>query len=93
MRRDKIKTAIIGLGHLHPRAYMPLLTACEQIEVVAACDGNAALLSEFCRDFGLKDYPTVEALLAHERLEMAAIFLPHCDCEEAAVQCIKRASI
>lgn len=85
-----LRTAVIGLGHLHPRAYMPLFAACERIQVVAACDANADLLAAFCKDFGLRGYATLDALLAGETLDMAAIFLPHDECESAAVRCAQR---
>ncbi len=85
--KQSLRAAVIGLGHLHPRAYMPLFEACDRIQVVAACDANEQLLSPFCKDFGLKGYATLDAMLEEETLDMVAIFLPHDECEAAATRC------
>jgi predicted dehydrogenase len=82
-----LKVAIVGLGHLHPRGYMPLFEACPQTEVVAAFDRDEALLRSFCRDFGIQGYTDLEKLLESEKFQIAAVFLPHCDCADAAIRC------
>ncbi len=90
VKEKALKTAVIGLGHLHPRAYMPLFEACDRIKVVAACESENDLLSAFCKDFGLQGYASLDALLEKEALDMVAIFLPHNECEAAAVRCAKQ---
>ena len=82
-----LKVGIVGLGHLHPRSYMALFKTVAQTQVVAVCEANAALREPFCKDFGIKGYATLAELLAAEKLEIAAIFLPHVDCPEAAEAC------
>jgi predicted dehydrogenase len=87
---ETLNIAIIGLGHLHPRAYMPLWEACVHTNVVAACDGDKALVEAFCKDFSLRGYTRLDALLAAEAIDLAAIFLPHNECADAGIACAKR---
>lgn len=82
-----LKVGIVGLGHLHPRAYMPLFEQVVTTEVVAVAEADEALRKGFCADFGVAGYGLLEAMLAAEQLDIAAIFLPHVDCPAAAVQC------
>ena len=83
---DTLKVAVVGLGHLHPRSYMPLFEAVAATEVVAAVEADGALRDAFCADFGVKGYETVDALLADAAPDIAAIFLPHADCPEASAK-------
>ncbi|HOZ45265.1 MAG TPA: Gfo/Idh/MocA family oxidoreductase [Candidatus Hydrogenedentes bacterium] len=85
-----MNVGIVGLGHLHPRAYMTLFNAVAATEVVAVTDENDALRESFCKDFGVRGYASLDAMLKQEPLDIAAIFLPHCDCPAAAVKCAKR---
>ena len=87
MDTKTLKVAIIGLGHLHPKAYMPLFENCPHTEVVAAFDKDEILLNSFCKDFGIKGYTDLDVLLESEKINIAAVFLPHCDCADAAIQC------
>ncbi len=90
MKSKTLNVAIIGLGHLHPRGYMPLFKNCPETEVVAACDRDESLVTGFCRDFGLRGYTDLEKLLDGEKIDIAAMFLPHNECARAAVQCADR---
>jgi predicted dehydrogenase len=85
-----LKVAIVGLGHLHPRGYMTLFQNCPKTDVVAAFDRDESLLAGFCQDFGIKAYTDLDKLLNAQKIDIAAIFLPHCDCAEAAVKCADR---
>jgi predicted dehydrogenase len=82
-----LKVAIVGLGHLHPRSYMKLFQAVKTTQVAAAVEANAALRDAFCREFALEGYDSVNRMLAAERPDIAAIFLPHADCPAAAEEC------
>jgi UDP-N-acetyl-2-amino-2-deoxyglucuronate dehydrogenase len=82
-----LNVAIIGLGHLHPKGYMPLFEQCPNTVVVAAFDKDETLLSSFCKEFGVKGYADLDELLDIEKIDIAAVFLPHCDCADAAVKC------
>lgn len=82
-----LKVAVIGLGHLHPRSYMPLFPLAPATQVVAVMEPNASLREPFCKDFGIRGYTELAPLLKTEKPDIAAIFLPHCDCPDAAAQC------
>lgn len=82
-----LNVAVIGLGHLHPRGYMSLFDNCPDTEVVAAFDNDKALLDSFCNDFGIEGYTDLDELLDTEKIDIAAVFLPHCDCADAAIKC------
>jgi predicted dehydrogenase len=86
----KLNVGIIGLGHLHPRSYMPQFKAVGVTEVVAVTEPDTALRDQFCQDFGLRGYGTVAEMIEQENLDVAAIFLPHVDCPAAAVECAAR---
>ena len=87
MTTNKLKVAIVGLGHLHPRSYMAHFQAVPDIEVVAVAEADASLREPFCRDYGVNGYRSLDELLAGETPDVAAIFLPHADCPEAAEKC------
>jgi predicted dehydrogenase len=82
-----LKVAIVGLGHLHPRSYMPLFRAVKATRVTAAVEADTALREAFCREFELTGYDSLDRMLAAEQPDIAAIFLPHSDCPEAAEVC------
>lgn len=90
MLENKLNVAIIGLGHLHPRAYMPLFQNCEKTRVIAACDTDSDLLDAFCEDFGVTGYTQLGELLHNQSIDIAAIFLPHSECSLAAIQCAQK---
>lgn len=81
-----LNVAIIGLGHLHPRAYMPLFENCKNTQVVAAYDENPELVNSFCMDFGLHAYDHIDAILENEKIDIAAIFLPHNESGQTAIK-------
>jgi predicted dehydrogenase len=85
----RLRVAIVGLGHLHPRFYMPIFAAVGRTKVVAAVEADKALRDAFCADFGVNGYPSVEAMLGAEKPDIAAIFLPHADCPAAAEACAR----
>ena len=90
-KRDELKVGIIGLGHLHPRSYMPLFESVPSTQVVAVAESDASLREPFCREFDVRGYATVDELLAGEgKLDIAAVFLPHADCPDAAAKCAAR---
>ena len=85
-----LAVGIIGLGHLHPRTYMPHFEATPSTQVVAASDPIEVLREGFGNDFGVRTYAHWRKLLAAEKLDLAYIFLPHDECPAAAVACAKR---
>lgn len=89
-KTKELSVGIVGLGHLHPRAYMTLFQQCPSTKVVCAFDKNQKLLKSFCDDFGLKGYSSLEKMLSEQAIDMAAVFLPHSDCAAAAIQCAQK---
>lgn len=87
---NTLNVAIIGLGHLHPRAYMPLFENHPALQVVAASDSNETLLRSFCQDFGLSAHTDYGQMLSAEAIDIAAVFLPHDECGQAAIACAER---
>ncbi len=90
MQMSQLKVGLIGLGHLHPRQYMPLFESCPLTRVTAVSEHSEELLKSFCQDFGVKGYTDYRKMIAEERLDIAAIFLPHYQCAQAAVECARR---
>lgn len=86
----KLNVGIIGLGHLHPVSYMPHFIACDKTEVVAASDTNESLRTEFKNQFGVNVHADWRTLLENEDIQLAYVFLPHCDCPEAAIACAEK---
>lgn len=89
-QQKQLSVSILGLSHLHPRSYMTLFQAIPGVEVIAASDANPSVLEGFVKDFHVRGYADWRELLDKERLNLAAIFLPHADCPEAAVACAER---
>src|SRR5512144_185039 len=87
---DRLNVGILGLSHLHPRSYMPIFGAVKDFQVVAAADANRALVESFAKDFSIRGYSDWREMLGKEKLDLAAIFLPHADCPEAAVACAEK---
>ncbi len=90
MPPHKLQLAIVGLRHLHPRLYMPHLRACDDLQVVAALEKDASIRESFCREFGLKGYADLVSLFSDSKPTIAAIFLPHDECVEAALACAEK---
>ncbi len=84
---EALNVGIIGLAHLHPATYMPHFAACRKTRVVAASEANEKLRDAFSRQFGVKAYSGWRSLLESEKIDLAFIFLPHCDCDSAAIAC------
>lgn len=84
-----LKVAIVGLGHLHPRSYMPLFAALPATRVVGVVEANAALREPFCHDFQIPGYAALEPMLKAEKPDIVALFLPHDECPAAGVHCAR----
>ncbi len=85
-----LKVGIIGLGHLHPRTYMPHFQATETTQVVAVSDEIKKLREDFAKDFGVRAYADWKRLLDDEEIDLAYVFLPHDECPAAAVACAEQ---
>lgn len=89
LQRQPLTIAIVGLGHLHPRSYMGLFASVPGTRVTAVVETDSRLREPFCQEFGLKGYTDLRAMLKAGKPDVAAIFLPHNECPDAAVQCAR----
>jgi len=87
--KQPLDVAIVGLAHLHPPLYLPTFQSLPAFRVIAAVDPDPQILRPFCEEFGLKPFPSLEDLLAEQEPDVAAIFLPHAACPEAAEVCAR----
>jgi predicted dehydrogenase len=85
-----LSVGIVGLAHLHPRSYMPLFDAIDDLQVVAAAEANPAVRDSFLKDFPVRGYADWREMIEKERLDLAVVFLPHAACPDAAVACAER---
>lgn len=85
-----LNVAIVGLRHLHPRAYMPLFAGVTGTRVVAVVEQDESLRGFFAKEFGLVAYADLDSMLGRQTPDVAAIFLPHVDCPAAAIRCAER---
>ncbi|HOQ29872.1 MAG TPA: Gfo/Idh/MocA family oxidoreductase, partial [Armatimonadota bacterium] len=85
-----LSVGILGLGHLHPRSYMPHFEAIDGVSVVAVADANPALLDHFVQEFPVRGYADWREMIDKEKLDLAVLFLPHAQCPDAAVACAER---
>lgn len=88
--RKPLSVGLIGLCHLHPRAYMPSFRSVEDFKVTAVAESDTAVLDAFLADFPLARYRDWREMIEREPLDLAAIFLPHAACPEAACACAER---
>lgn len=84
---ERLRVAVVGLRHLHPRLYMPLFEMLPATEVVAAVEADSGQLESFCEDYSVEGFVRLEDLFETCRVDAAAIFLPHADCPGAAEIC------
>ena len=87
---NTLSVGIVGLCHLHPRSYIPILQAVEGMKVVATADANIPVMEAFARDFSIHGYSNWREMIEQERLDLALLFLPHAECPEAAIACAER---
>lgn len=85
-----LSVGLFGLSHLHPRSYMPLCQAVEDLHVTAVSDNNHGMLEGFTRDFPVRGYADWREMLERESLDLALFFLPHVECPDAAVAAAER---
>lgn len=85
-----LAVGVLGLRHLHPRSYMRSFETVTDFQVVAAAESDHNVRDAFGRDFPVRCYADWHEMLERERLDVAAIFLPHAACPEAARACAQR---
>ncbi|MFB3827244.1 MAG: Gfo/Idh/MocA family protein [Bryobacteraceae bacterium] len=84
-----LSAGMVGLCHLHPRSYVPILNAAG-FKLAAAADANQPVREAFGKEFAVRTYPDWREMIAEEKLDLALLFLPHAQCPEAAAACAER---
>ena len=87
---EPLAVGFVGLRHLHPRAYMRSFASVPDFAVVAAAESDDGVRESFAADFPVRAYAGWREMLERERLDLAALFLPHVECPEAACACADR---
>lgn len=62
--------------------------AVKEMKVIAVAEEDESLRNQFAQDFNLKAYAHWQELFSKEKNDLAAIFLPHIDCPDAALAAI-----
>ena len=86
---DRLTVGLIGLAHLHPRSYMPVFAAAG-FQVAAVAEAEPQILEPFAREFGVTPYADWREMIDRQQLDLAAIYLPHALCPQAAMACAER---
>jgi predicted dehydrogenase len=82
-----LSVGFIGLSHLHPKSYMPVFGAAGGFRVTSVAEANPAVLESFASEFPVRPYGDWREMLDKEKLDLAVLFLPHCQCPEAGIAC------
>jgi predicted dehydrogenase len=72
---ERIKVAVIGVGHLgqhHARIYTEL----NDVDLVAVVDTDIHRANQIAEQYHCKAYPTIEPLLAQERIDAVSVVVP-----------------
>lgn len=69
---------------------MALFGLIPTLRVVAVVEADTVMRESFAKDFGVPGYADLDAMLAKEKPHIAAIFLPHIDCPDAAIRCARQ---
>ena len=87
LENKPLSVGFVGLRHLHPRSYVPILNAVPGLNLVAVADADTAVADGFAKDFPVRKYYDWREMIERERLDLALLFLPHVECPEAAEAC------
>ncbi|SDE23633.1 virulence factor [Paenibacillus sp. UNCCL117] len=84
------KVAIIGLGDIAQKVYMPLLSADEQVEIVGLYSRTASTVERIGRQYRIAgQYGSVEQLLRHERPDIVFVHSPTPTHEAIVMECLE----
>lgn len=77
MRESRVGVGVIGLGGISNTVHLPGLKLCEQAEIVALCDNDAARLAQVAQKYEISDaYTEYERLLQHPGVDAVVIATP-----------------
>ncbi len=75
IENKKIRFGIVGCG-LISDIHAGALASISKAELVGACDINPKRAEEFCEKYGIKPYPSFEALLSDSNIDAVSICTP-----------------
>ncbi len=77
MRESRIGVGVIGVGGISNSVHLPGLKLCEQAEIVALCDADAARLQQVAQKYQVKQtFTEYERLLQHPGVDAVVIATP-----------------
>jgi len=87
--RKTLRVGVVGAGAWTTAAYIPAFHACDGVVVVALCEIDRDRGDRTAREAGIPSvYPTLEAMLATEQLDMVAIATPTATHASMAIPCL-----
>ncbi|MCW7755276.1 Gfo/Idh/MocA family oxidoreductase [Desulfobotulus sp. H1] len=72
----KIRTAIVGCGRISKNHFGSLEKHKENMELVAVCDTDAAVLENHMQTYGVPGYRSMQAMLEKEELDLVCLCTP-----------------
>lgn len=85
----KIKVALIGCGRISANHFGAIEKHAEQLQLVAVCDNNPAVLAEAAARHGVPGYGRLDELLAKEKFDLAIICTPSGIHPEQVIKCAR----
>ncbi|WP_159885043.1 Gfo/Idh/MocA family protein [Paenibacillus puerhi] len=86
----RAKIAIIGLGDIAQKVYLPLLASDERVDIVGLCSRTPATVERMGRQYRIAgQYGSVGELLRRERPDVAFVHSPTPTHEEIVMECLE----
>jgi predicted dehydrogenase len=81
-----LRVGIVGAGSWSQQAHVPAFQSCPGVELAALCDVDLARARQVAAEAGIpRFYPSAEAMLAAERLDLVSVVTPD-DCHHLDVE-------
>jgi UDP-N-acetyl-2-amino-2-deoxyglucuronate dehydrogenase len=72
----RIRLAIVGCGRVSSNHFGSIEKHTDAIELVAVCDTDPKVLSEYAKKYGVPGHADLEGMLSQERLDLVALCTP-----------------
>ena len=76
--RQKLRAAIVGIGHQALEDHIPAIKNSDCAELVAICDINKEIADDMGKKLNVKAYNDIDSLINSEKLDFIIITAPHC---------------
>ena len=74
---NKLKIALIGLGHQSCSDHLPAIMECSDLELVAVCDKNTSASIEVSEKYNVPCFNSVDEMLLKIVPDIAIVAVPH----------------